>query len=137
MPNKTAAYQLNQWEPEDDFLRTDFNEDNARLEAALAGLEKDKCHIRAGYYYGNGAASQHIDLGFPPQAVILSTRDGKTSSCNSFSVSGGVYVRLGEGITDLYPGMKLDDTGFTVYSNGANGQATNTNSVRYHYVAFQ
>ena len=135
MPKKTDSYQLNQWEPEDDFLRTDFNEDNARLEAALAGLEKDKCHIRAGYYFGDGAASQHIDLGFAPQAVILSTHDGKTSSNND--VCGGVFVRLGDGITDYRPGVTLDDTGFTVYFSSINDQCTNSGSVRYHYVAFQ
>lgn len=39
MPNKTTNYQLNQFLPEDDFLRADFNEDNAKLEAALTGLQ--------------------------------------------------------------------------------------------------
>ena len=34
--NQTANYQLNQWEPTDQVLRTDFNADNAKLDAALA-----------------------------------------------------------------------------------------------------
>ena len=33
--NQTSNYQLNQWDPEDRILRTDFNEDNAKLDAAL------------------------------------------------------------------------------------------------------
>ena len=36
---QTTHYQLNQWEPEDRILRTDFNSDNARVDAALAGLK--------------------------------------------------------------------------------------------------
>ena len=34
--NQTTNYQLNQWEPTDQVLRTDFNADNAKLDAALA-----------------------------------------------------------------------------------------------------
>ena len=33
--NQTTNYQLNQWEPTDQVLRTDFNADNAKLDAAL------------------------------------------------------------------------------------------------------
>lgn len=33
--NHTTNYQLNQWEATDQVLRTDFNEDNAKLDAAL------------------------------------------------------------------------------------------------------
>ena len=33
--NYTTNYQLNQWEPTDQVLRTEFNADNAKIEAAL------------------------------------------------------------------------------------------------------
>ena len=36
--NYTTNYQLNQWEPIDQVLRTDFNADNAKLDAALKSL---------------------------------------------------------------------------------------------------
>ena len=36
--NYTTNYQLNQWEPTDQVLRTDFNVDNAKIDAALKGL---------------------------------------------------------------------------------------------------
>ena len=39
--NQTTNYQLNQWEPTDQVLRTDFNADNAKLDAALADLAED------------------------------------------------------------------------------------------------
>lgn len=35
--NYTSNYNLNQWEAEDKVLRTDFNADNAKIDAALAG----------------------------------------------------------------------------------------------------
>ena len=36
--NHTEKYELNQWLPTDPVIRTDFNEDNAKIEAALADL---------------------------------------------------------------------------------------------------
>lgn len=48
--NYTEQYNLCQWEATDQVLRTDFNEDNAKLEAALNALqdgkaEKDLCYL--------------------------------------------------------------------------------------------
>lgn len=37
--NHTQNYQLNQWEPEDQVLRTDFNEDNAKIDAAVKAVD--------------------------------------------------------------------------------------------------
>ena len=36
--NHTPNYQLNQWEADDRVQRVDFNADNAKIDAALAGL---------------------------------------------------------------------------------------------------
>ena len=36
--NQTTNCQLNQWEPADQVLRTDFNADNAKVDAALKSL---------------------------------------------------------------------------------------------------
>ena len=38
--NYTTNYQLNQWEPTDQVLRTDFNADNAKVDAALGTLSE-------------------------------------------------------------------------------------------------
>lgn len=38
--NHTSNYELCQWEATDQVLRTDFNEDNVKVDAALAGLAK-------------------------------------------------------------------------------------------------
>ena len=43
---QTANYQLNQWEAEDKVLRTEFNADNAKLDAALTGLAAAQAAIK-------------------------------------------------------------------------------------------
>ena len=40
MANYTPNYRLHQWEPEDKFLRTDFNEDFSTIDAALGKTER-------------------------------------------------------------------------------------------------
>ena len=37
--NHTPNYNLNQWEPEDRVLRTDFNADNAKIDAAVQAVD--------------------------------------------------------------------------------------------------
>ena len=42
--NYTEHYQLNQWEPEDKVLRTDFNADNLKIDGALVALAEGKAN---------------------------------------------------------------------------------------------
>ncbi len=44
--NYTENYQLNQWEPADRVLRTDFNEDNRKIEEALQKSEDARFYIK-------------------------------------------------------------------------------------------
>ena len=41
MANYTQHYQLHQWVPEDNFLRTDFNEDFKKIDTAIKSVETD------------------------------------------------------------------------------------------------
>ena len=41
---KTTNYQLNQWDAEDRILREDFNQDNKKLDDAIAAL-RDACPL--------------------------------------------------------------------------------------------
>lgn len=43
---QTENYALNQWNPEDRILRTDFNADNAKIDAAIAGVRDANCQIK-------------------------------------------------------------------------------------------
>ena len=49
---QTPNFQLNQWSPEDYVRRTDFNADNAKIDAALAAA--GNCRIVTGSYTGTG-----------------------------------------------------------------------------------
>ena len=49
---QTPNFQLNQWSPEDYVRRTDFNADNAKVDAALAAA--GNCRIVTGSYTGTG-----------------------------------------------------------------------------------
>ena len=109
--NQTTNYQLNQWEPTDQVLRTDFNADNAKLDAALNALsdqvakkadEEDltalsesvaavsagmgNCDMELLTYTGNGAMGQSS-----PTRITFS------SLPEAFLVVGDLAILLGRG----------------------------------------
>ena len=53
---QTTKFHLNQWSPEDYVRRTDFNADNAKVEAALAAA--GNCRIVTGSYTGTGESGE-------------------------------------------------------------------------------
>ena len=86
--NQTSNYGLNQWEATDQVLRTDFNQDNAKLDAALKGLaDKDtalegtlasqaaaisklgNCRIQCITYTGSGSGSRLFTFSGKPLFV--------------------------------------------------------------------
>ena len=77
MAGYTNNYQLHQWEPGDNFLRTDFNEDLAKIDAEL----KERCQVVFGSYVGNADSSdsgtiQHISLGVQPKLAVVLPSSG-------------------------------------------------------------
>lgn len=86
--NHTSNYQLCQWEPTDQVLRTDFNEDNAKVDSALKGLSTSiqqnstqisqlrqqmatlgNCLIYQTSYVGTGSGA--VTLTFPHKPAII------------------------------------------------------------------
>ena len=120
MASYTSNYQLHQWVPEDDFLRTDFNTDFQKIDEALAGLQTaldGKCQLKRGNFNGNGGSSRLVITGPTPEAVILSTGSTVVSVISDDSTISGV---------------KIVDNGFEVYSGSPN---MNQSGKRYNYVA--
>lgn len=120
MASYTEHYQLHQWVPEDDFLRTDFNTDFQKIDEALAGLQTaldGKCQLKRGNFNGNGGSSRLVITGPTPEAVILSTGSTVVSVISDDSTISGV---------------KIVDNGFEVYSGSPN---MNQSGKRYNYVA--
>ena len=91
MATYTDNYQLHQWVPEDDFLRTDFNTDFQKIDAALGakaeaaaltGLQEEldsvqktaerRCRLISGSYAGSGSLPRDINIGVAPRALLLS-----------------------------------------------------------------
>ena len=112
----TEHYHLHQWEPEDNFLRTDFNEDFQKIDSALAAIPV----VITGSYMGTGAAEViHYHLGQRPKLLILSTKNnfsGNTHDCFlvavegimiNFNSAGGQSARYNAWLT-------FDDNGFSI-----------------------
>ena len=89
--NYTQKYQLCQWEETDRILRTDFNADNAKLEAALAARP---CQFYTSSYVGAGAKSRTLAFPKKPMFVVV-----MGSACCFFTVyeAGDVCAVKGSG----------------------------------------
>ena len=119
----TENYELNQWQKSDRIMMEDFNSDNAKIDAALAGLTK----LAFGTYTGNDAATRVITLPFTPKVVWLAHERGQTfyysgttheywgglilagapikdSNDNTVAavVTNGFEVRFGSDLTEYY-----------------------------------
>ena len=111
----TSNYRLNQWEPGDKVLRTDFNADNAKIDAALAG----KAEVSA-----LEALSKTVDAKADKSALdsLKSTVSSHTSSlsrkgnctiCFDTYTGTGKYGSSGS-TTCTFPGKPL----FVVFCDG-------------------
>ena len=92
MANYTEHYQLHQWEGSDSFLRTDFNEDLAKIDNALNQLAGSTLHIASGSYAGTGEAGaehpNHLTLEFVPKMVVLTVDAGKELENGTVLING-------------------------------------------------
>ncbi|NBI11902.1 hypothetical protein D1641_18210 [Colidextribacter sp. OB.20] len=96
--NTTTNYQLNQWDASDRVQRVDFNADNAKIEAALSGLEArvallDRAVPNLAYYATQYALFDYKSTGksMPGRGVLFDN----FQYTDSYSVSGGTSVKNG------------------------------------------
>ena len=66
--NYTTNYNLCQWESTDQVLRTDFNADNAKIDAALAVRN---CQAYMLSYVGDDSSTHTITFPYKPVLVIV------------------------------------------------------------------
>ena len=135
--NKTTHYQLNQWEAEDKVLRTEFNEDNMKIDGALAALAGAVPRIVTGTYIGDGQDNQTIQLGFTPRAVYSCISWGSTyTSAGWFYFGGLAFPEVPASTSDNYLILSVVDGGFQVYyQNSGQNIRSNTKGEHYHYIA--
>ena len=114
------------------------NEITARqaIDAAVA----QKCEAYFGQYTGDGAASQFIDLGFTPQAVLVFNAEGKTcTGFNYYNYTGGLALPgapvIGAG---NIVALEVTEGGFTVHNQtyGSSNSMT-VNSGAHYFIAFR
>lgn len=161
--NQTEYCQLSQWDASDQVLRTEFNGDNAKIDAALAAMSEEvsgkaevsalaakadvtaleevealalgRAEIRLGTYVGNGAASQLIQLGFKPKAVLVLTTDGGMSDVADGRHYGGLALENQPVASYDHMILSIHDQGFTVYYSSNYRIYTNSNNDTYVYLA--
>ncbi len=133
--NKTKNYNLHAWEPGDDFLRSEFNENFAAIDTALG----EKSELAAGTYEGDGAKSRVISLGFTPRAVLVMQYDGATYEARNIKVCGGLALEgfpVKQGMAGGWViAVEIVEGGFRVAYEG--DACTNTNGIIYHYLALR
>ena len=158
--NYTENYGLCQWEATDQVLRTDFNEDNAKVDEALksasdlaqaaqtlagAAYSPENSPFVVGSYTGDGTAKRKIELGFTPKAVLVVHSNGVTAyrGTSSFAYYGGLALTdynastvSSEGVTEWNSErtiIALTEGGFFV--NETSYIYCNNSNKLYYYLA--
>ena len=140
MASYTSNYQLHQWVPEDDFLRTDFNTDFQKIDTAIRAaynLAAGKSAWVAGSYTGDTTVDRVINLGFHPQAVLVEQPTGSRGASNS--MEGGLALRNRPVISSRAdgPALSITTNGFIVTYFIDDEAFTNTGGRTYYYLALK
>ena len=110
--NYTENFDLCQWEPTDPVIRTDFNADNEKIDAALTALEEaktrlDRVAVNMAYYTGWLTAKDSLATeSFPPQRSMI---------CEVF---------LSADMIELTGGAVIQNHKLTLSGTGKNGTMT-------------
>ena len=144
--NQTTNYQLNQWEPTDQVLHTDFNADNAKVDAALAGLASavalcGNCKIEYGSYVGTGTyiGRSLTFSGIPLIVLIRSAEIGDNLLMTNGVEASLAFLEAGYHTVTTTP-VRAIWTGNTVtwsryYSEDGADECLNGNRKTYYYFA--
>lgn len=136
---KTTNYQLNQWEENDYVRRTDFNEDNAKIESALSAAASAPC-CAVDSFTGDGTLTRSFNVGFAPSAVILCAnseyRSDTTRVMYIATRKGSKLFCRAEASLDSTSDVQLTDTGFIITQTSSN-VAMNKADCAHFYIAFR
>ena len=130
MATYTEHYGLHQWLPEDNFLRTDFNTDLEKIDAALGG----KTNLLIGSYSGNSTYPRVITAGVTPKAVLLISSSGETESGNG-TVGGlfapGFPLKMNSDVL-----AQITEDGFQLLKKSTIYYGINEKGTTYYYCIF-
>jgi len=133
--NQTQHLKLCQWEADDEVLRTDFNADNAKIDAGVAAVQEAAAKAQSaadaaqatadagyapgrepfavGYYIGDGKSTRTISLGFQPSLLLVCPES------MTFRSSGAGYSFYYGGIAVPGHGLATTTQGETAWVNGS------------------
>ena len=131
--NQTERYNLHLWEPGDNFLRAEFNENFEAVDAALGG----KIGAVFGSYVGDNTREQKIELGFTPAAVFVIEEHGRLTNGND--VYGGLALPGLPVVArrESLPVVTVTEGGFLVYYEYSNYGVVGSNIGVNYYIAFR
>ena len=95
--NTSEHLGLHLWEPTDQVLRTEFNQNWTKIDTAVNAAQEtaeaaqsaaEQRHYVIGSYTGNGG-TQSITLGFQPSFVIITAQPANSRDTAFIAISGG------------------------------------------------
>ena len=137
--NASEHLGLHLWEPTDQVLRTEFNQNWTKIDTAVNAAQETAEAAQSaaeqrpyviGSYTGNGG-TQSITLGFQPSFVIITAQPANSRDTAFIAVSGG---------SEAASTLSFTETGFTVMVTPTSYETyplTNQNGTFYHYLALR
>ena len=137
--NTSEQLGLHLWEPTDQVLRTEFNQNWTKIDTAVNAAQETAEAAQSaaeqrpyviGSYTGNGG-TQSITLGFQPSFVIITAQPANSRDTAFIAVSGG---------SEAASTLSFTETGFTVMVTPTSYETyplTNQNGTFYHYLALR
>lgn len=137
--NTSEHLGLHLWEPTDQVLRTEFNQNWTKIDTAVNAAQEtaeaaqsaaEQRHYVIGSYTGNGG-TQSITLGFQPSFVIITAQPANSRDTAFIAISGG---------SEAASTLSFTETGFTVMVTPTSYETyplTNQNGTFYHYLALR
>ena len=144
--NSSEHLGLHLWEPTDQVLRTEFNQNWQKIDTAVNTAQEtaeaaqdaaDEKPYVIGSYTGNGpdqydSTGQLINLGFQPRFVIISR------GWNSNSTTGSYFLAVGQHRIDNQDWVfELATNGFIVKNHSGGILRLNESGLVYDYIAFR
>lgn len=136
---KTENYGLNQWNAADRVLMSDFNEDNAKIDAAIASVAAvaGNCRVVSGTYTGTGTydnANTNVKLSLGAKPILMLIYGGEY---------GAIIIDAKEGFS-FYNTANIrsiscscTDAGVVSWtSSGSASTQMNASGTTYTYYAF-
>ena len=126
---KTEHYQLHQWQPQDQVLREEFNQNFTKIDAVVGGL------LATGVYAGDDKIDRTIELPFTPSAILVI--QSYPYLCDTYTVRGGLAVQGSPVLSNTVECVTIVEKGFVVHNLYQDGYAARTNcrNYYYHYIA--